>query len=131
MIDQIRIETNKKKEIIPFTKQIENILEKVNRKEGVCTIFVRHTTAAISVGEVGEGTDQDFLEVMERIIPDIHFRHAHDPSHAWSHMASSLVGQSLSVPFQNKKLLLGNWQEVFLMEFDGPRERTVIISVHE
>ena len=55
----------------------------------------------------------------------LHFRHAHDPSHAWSHMASSILGPSLTIPVVAGKLVLGTWQSVMLVELDGPRERTV------
>lgn len=92
-------------------------------------MFTSHTTCALTTGEIGEGTDDDFLEVARRIIPQISFRHAHDPSHAWSHMAASLIGASLSLPIRNGKLELGTWQSVLLVELDGPRERNIIVTL--
>ena len=65
------------------------------------------------------------MEVMEKVIPPIRFRHGHDPSHAWSHMASSLLGPSLTIPIARGQLVLGTWQSVLLIELDGPRHRDV------
>jgi secondary thiamine-phosphate synthase enzyme len=63
------------------------------------------------------------------MIPSIRFRHAHDPSHAWSHMAASLLGPSLMIPITAGKLTLGTWQSVMLVELDGPRERAVHVTL--
>jgi len=83
----------------------------------------------LAVGEVGEGTEEDLMEVLEKIIPRIRFRHGHDPSHAPDHMISSLLGPSLSVPVLGGKLALGTWQRVLLLEFNGPRERSVAVHL--
>jgi len=81
------------------------------------------------VGEVGEGTEEDLLDVLEKIIPKIRFRHAHDPSHAPAHMIASILGPSLAFPIARGKLALGTWQSVLLIELDGPRERTVHLQL--
>jgi len=81
------------------------------------------------LAEIGEGTEQDLLDVVEQIIPSIRFRHAHDPSHAWSHMAASLLGPALTLPVTDGRLALGTWQSVLLVELDGPRERTVYVTL--
>jgi secondary thiamine-phosphate synthase enzyme len=92
-------------------------------------VFVTHTTAAVTTGEIGEGTEEDFLQIVEEIIPRIQFRHAHDPSHAWSHMAASILGPSLTIPVSGGTLVLGTWQSVMLVELDGPRDRKVHVSL--
>ena len=66
---------------------------------------------------------------MEQVIPRIEFRHAHDPSHAWSHMASSILGPSLTIPISGNKPVLGTWQAIMLVELDGPRERNVHVTM--
>lgn len=131
MVASFEVTTNKQKQVIDITEKINSLLSKLNTEKGTCNVFVTHTTAAITTGEAGEGTDEDLLETMRKIIPDISFRHAHDPNHAWSHMASSLLGSSLTLPFENNKLLLGTWQRVLFLEFDGPRNRTLIFSANE
>lgn|SRR5690348_882400 len=125
MAEILRISTSHLKQIVDLTDQIQDRIRKAKIREGLCTVFVTHTTAALTTGEIGEGTEQDFLEVVEQVIPRIHFRHAHNPSHAWSHMASSILGPSLTIPVSAGKLTLGTWQSVMLVELDGPRERDV------
>jgi secondary thiamine-phosphate synthase enzyme len=125
MNDALRVMTTRPKEAVDLTDRINEAIAKAHVQEGICVAFVAHTTAALTTGEVGEGTEDDLLEVMEKVIPHIRFRHAHDPSHAWSHMASSLVGPSLTIPIALGHLALGTWQSVLLIELDGPRHREV------
>jgi secondary thiamine-phosphate synthase enzyme len=125
----LRLGTTQLKQIVDLTDQVQGLIRQANLKEGLCTVFVAHTTAAVTTGEIGEGTEQDFLQVVEQMIPRIQFRHAHDPSHAWSHMASSIVGPSLTIPVSSGKLVLGTWQSVMLVELDGPRERDVHVTL--
>ena len=129
MSDQLQVNTTELKEIVDLTDQVQGVIRQAKLKEGLCMVFVTHTTAAITTGEIGEGTEQDFLQIVERMIPRIQFRHAHDPSHAWSHMASSILGPSLTIPVSDGKLVLGTWQSVMLVELDGPRERNVYVTL--
>jgi secondary thiamine-phosphate synthase enzyme len=129
MTEILRISTSVRKQVVDLTDQVEAAIRKAKMQEGLCSLFITHTTAALTTGEVGEGTEQDFLQVVEQMIPRIHFRHAHDPSHAWSHMASSILGPSLTIPVVGGKLVLGTWQSVMLVELDGPRERTLHVTV--
>jgi secondary thiamine-phosphate synthase enzyme len=129
MSTTLRIKTRHAKDIIDLTDRLEEAITQADLEEGLCTAFVTHTTAAITTGEIGEGTEQDLLDVVEQFIPKIKFRHAHNPSHAWSHMASSVLGPSLTIPFSSGKLVLGTWQSVLLVELDGPRERSVHVTL--
>ena len=129
MADVLRVSTGHLKEVVDLTERIQSLIRQVKLQQGLCALFVTHTTAALATGEIGEGTDQDFLDVVEQIIPSIRFRHAHDPSHAWSHMAASLLGPSLTLPVRDGRLVLGTWQSVMLIELDGPRERTVYVTL--
>lgn len=129
MADVLRIKTTATKEVVDLTDRLAAMISKAKLQEGICTIFLTHTTAAVTTGEIGEGTEQDFLQVVEKMIPRIQFQHAHDPSHAWSHMASSILGPSLTVPVTGGKLVLGTWQSVMLVELDGPRERLVHVTL--
>jgi secondary thiamine-phosphate synthase enzyme len=129
MADVLHISTSHLKQVVDLTDDVEGVIHKAKMQEGLCSIFVAHTTAALTTGEVGEGTEQDLLDVVEQMIPRITFRHAHDPSHAWSHMASSILGPSLVIPVSAGKLVLGTWQSVLLVELDGPRERQVHVTL--
>lgn len=128
MSHRLLINTTELKQIVDLTDQVQAVIRRSKMTAGLCSVFMTHTTAAVTTGEIGEGTEQDFLQIVEEIIPRIRFRHAHDPSHAWSHMASSLLGPSLTIPVSDGQLLLGTWQSVMLVELDGPRERQVYVT---
>ena len=129
MAEILRISTGNLKEVVDLTDQLQSLIRKAKMEEGLCSIFVTHTTAALTTGEIGEGTEKDLLEVVDQMVPSIRFRHAHDPSHAWSHMASSILGPSLTIPVSAGNLVLGTWQSVMLVELDGPRERTIHVTL--
>lgn len=124
---QIVVPTSKKRAVVDITATIEKLLP--SEGKGICTVWVAHTTAALTTADLDPGTDLDFLDAMEAMIPKLSYRHPHDPSHTPDHIAASLIGPSLSVPFSDGELLLGSWQRVILVEFDGPRERTVVVSL--
>ncbi|NGZ10788.1 MAG: YjbQ family protein [Nitrospira sp. LK70] len=129
MTEALRIRTTVAKEAVDLTDRLEVLIRKAKLQEGLSVLFVTHTTAALTAGEIREGTEQDLLQVVEKMIPRIQFQHAHNPAHAWSHMASSILGPSLTVPISGGKLVLGTWQSVMLVELDGPRERTVHVTL--
>jgi secondary thiamine-phosphate synthase enzyme len=123
------VSTSNLKQVVDLTARLNTIIRHAKIQKGLCFLCVTHTTAALTTGEIGEGTEQDFLQIVEEMIPKIDFRHAHDPSHAWSHMASSILGPSFTLPISAGKLILGTWQSVMLVELDGPREREIHVTV--
>lgn len=120
--------TKRKKEILDITDQVNNELGKQDTKDGLVNIFLTHTTAALTTADLDPGTDQDYLQAFEKIIPKLDYQHPHDPSHAPDHILSALIGTSLTLPLENGQLVLGTWQRVVLIELDGPRERQLILS---
>jgi len=127
-METLKIKTDRLKQVVDLTDRVNALIRKRKMAEGLCCLFVTHTTACLTTGEVGEGTEKDLLDVVQEMIPKIDFRHGHDPSHAWSHMASSVLGPSLTVPVAGGKLVLGTWQSVLLVELDGPRERDLHVT---
>ena len=125
----ITISTRRNKEVIDITDRVREFVSQAGAESGLCNVFVKHTTAGLTTGESNEGTDEDLMEVLERIIPKIKFRHHHDPSHAPDHMISSIVGSSVTIPIGKGKLQLGTWQSVLLVESNGPRDRSVVVTV--
>jgi secondary thiamine-phosphate synthase enzyme len=125
----ITISTKRDKQVIDITVRVQQFLSQAGAPEGLCNVFVKHTTAGITTGEAIEGTDEDLMETLERMIPEIKFRHAHDPSHAPDHMISSILGPSLTVPVRGGKLHPGTWQRILLVECNGPREREIVLTV--
>lgn len=122
----ITIRTNKKREIIDITDSVQHEL---GNHTGLCHLFLLHTTAALGTADLDPGTDLDILDAFESMMPKLQYRHPHDPSHAPDHILSTLLSTSLTVPVENGRFILGTWQRVILLEFDGPQERKVVISL--
>lgn len=127
-MQKINITTKTNREVIDITDQINSVIKKNKITSGMVNLFLTHTTAALTTADLDPGTDLDLLDSLEKLIPKLSFRHPHDPSHTPDHILSSLIGTSLSLPVENTSLVLGTWQRVVLLEFDGPRKRTVIIG---
>ena len=127
----ITVSTKRDKQVLDITDRVQRVVTESGVAAGLCNVFVMHTTAGLTTGESTEGTDEDLMEVLERIIPKIKFRHHHDPSHAPDHMISSIVGASLAIPISNRKLQLGTWQSVLLVESNGPRDRRIVVTILE
>lgn len=122
----ISVQTSGKRSIEDITDLIG---EKVNVQNGTLHVFVQHTTAAIMTADLDPGgTDQDYLDAFEAIVPHMKYRHPHDPDHMPDHILASLIGPSLSIPVKDGKLQLGTWQRIVLVECDGPRERSLFLT---
>ena len=126
---KITIDTKENKAVIDITDKINEELEKQKFEEGLAHLFLTHTSAALTTADLDPGTDQDYLEAFENLVPKLEYRHPHDPAHMPDHILSSLIGTSLTIPVEDGKLILGTWQRVVLMEFDGPREREIVINL--
>lgn len=125
---KLTIKTSHKREVLDITDKVNQEIEKLGIKDGVCNIFVTHTTAALTTADLDPGTDQDYLDAFEKLTPKLDYKHPHDPLHMPDHILSTLIGTSLTIPVENGKLVLGIWQRVVLIEFDGPRERNILIN---
>lgn len=123
------IRTHKKNEILDITDEIDDILEKGEIDSGLCTIFIKHTTAAVTTADLDPGTDLDMLDAFNAIVPNLRYRHPHNPAHVGDHIMASLIGPSVTIPFHNGRLNLGMWQRLIVVELDGPRERELSISI--
>src|SRR6478672_7511288 len=126
---KLTIKTHEKREVVDITDTVENWLGKKHPdKPGICNLLILHTTAALTTADLDPGTDLDMLDAFEAMVPKLRYRHPHDPGHVPDHILSALIGTSVSLPVENGRLLLGTWQRVILLEFDGPRERELALS---
>ncbi len=127
MAIEFRVRTKKKIERHDITEKVSQIAEKLGVKEGVLLISLPHTTAAVTVGE---NWDEDVTHDVERAlgkwVPEVKFDHGEGNSPA--HFLSEAIKPSCLVPLEKGKPLLGRWQGIFLIELDGPRERTVRVA---
>lgn len=128
MMRTLTFSTQKKDQVVDITGTIEQYLQDEENAEGLCSIFIAHTTCALTTADLDPGTDRDLLDALRHLLPQLSYRHPHDPTHTPDHILSSIIGPSLVIPYRNHKLLLGTWQRVILVELDGPRQRTVHIS---
>ncbi len=124
----IIINTQSKKQVVDITDRVEEVIQEYSGEEGTCNLFLTHTTCALTTADLDPGTDLDMLDAFEGLIPKLKYRHPHDPSHVPSHILSALIGTSLVVPIKDGRLVLGTWQRVVLIEFDGPRDREIVVS---
>ncbi len=128
-MNNFETKTNSKDQIVDITDKINQIIQKSNKKNGVCVLSILHTTCALATADLDPGTDLDLLEALRKMLPKISYRHPHDPSHTSDHILSSIVGTSLSLIFENQTLSLGTWQRVILVELNGPREREIAYAI--
>jgi len=129
---RIVVKTHKKREIIDITQKLEAVLWKqYPDKTGICQINLLHTTAALTTADLDPGTDLDMLDAFDIMVPKLDYRHEHNPEHVPDHILSAMIGSSVSLAVESGLLLLGTWQRVVLMEFDGPREREMVMSLAE
>jgi secondary thiamine-phosphate synthase enzyme len=123
-MDIIQISSQQKRQIIDIT---DDIAQNLPQQNGLVNVFIQHTTAAITTADLDPGTDKDFLDFLESLVPNINWRHPHNPTHAPDHLLSALIGPDVAVPVKNGKLQLGSWQRIVLVELDGPRKRNIKI----
>ena len=122
------VTTRKKDQIVDITDTVENYLQQEKNEQGLCSLFVAHTTCALTTADLDPGTDLDLLEALRHLLPRLAYRHPHDPAHAPDHLLSSIIGPSLVLPYVGHQLVLGTWQRIVLVELDGPRQRTMHMS---
>ncbi len=122
------ITTRKKDQVVDITDTVENYLQQEKNEQGLCSLFVAHTTCALTTADLDPGTDLDLLEALRHLLPRLSYRHPHNPAHAPDHLLSSIIGPSLVLPYARHQLVLGTWQRIVLVELDGPRQRTMHMS---
>ncbi len=122
------VKTRAKQELIDITERVERAVHELEITDGVCTLYIPHTTAAITINENSDpSVKEDILESLSRIAPQSpHYKHAEGNAHA--HIRASLIGHSVQIIVESGQLRLGTWQGIFFCEFDGPREREVWIN---
>ena len=129
MAERIRIKTNKREELVDITGQVRNLIAASGVENGVAHLWSLHTTCALTVNE-GADPDvaSDMVRFMSTLVPeDGPFDHAEGNSD--SHVKTSLFGPGLTLLIENGEPLLGTWQSIYLAEWDGPRSRTIAVTM--
>ena len=125
---RLTVPTHSRAELVDITGQVADVLKVMGVKDGICCVYVPHTTAGITINENADpSVPKDILADLDRLVPrDGRFEHAEGNSD--SHVKASMTGFSVMVPVSGGKMQLGTWQGIFLCEFDGPRRRSVIVQ---
>jgi secondary thiamine-phosphate synthase enzyme len=126
----LKVKSRQREELVEFTDLVREKLQESGVREGIALLFTQHTTAGLTINENADpDVPRDMLHALRTLIPQhgMGFRHGEQNSDA--HIKTSLVGTSVTVPISDGKLLLGRWQGIFLCEFDGGRERQVIMTI--
>jgi secondary thiamine-phosphate synthase enzyme len=125
----LTVETNQRVELVSISRLVADAVSQARLQDGAVLVYVPHTTAAVTINENADpDVQQDLLLALDHAAPDLAaFRHAEGNSQA--HIRSSFVGCSILVPVENGKLALGQWQDIYFCEFDGPRRRRVILQL--
>lgn len=126
----IRVRSREREQLVEFTEEVQRRLEEAGAREGICVLFVQHTTAGLTINENADpDVPRDMLLALRTLIPQHGMGFHHGEENSDAHIKASLVGSSVTVPFADGKLLLGRWQGIFLCEFDGGRERQVVMMI--
>jgi secondary thiamine-phosphate synthase enzyme len=128
MVRYINVRSKSRIEFIDVTEMVQGVVSEAGIKDGICCLYVPHTTAGITINEGADPSVQrDIQNTLNRLSPqDINYFHRE--GNADAHIKSTLVGASVNVIIDEGKLLLGTWQSIFFCEFDGPRHRRIAVK---
>jgi secondary thiamine-phosphate synthase enzyme len=126
---EIRIDTSSRTQLIDITEKVREAITAERTENGICCIFVPHTTAGVTINENADpSVKSDLLTILDQLVPrDLDYSHTEGNSPA--HAKSTLVGSSVTLIVENGEPVLGTWQGIFLCEFDGPRRRSIFVDL--
>jgi secondary thiamine-phosphate synthase enzyme len=126
----LRVRSRKAREVIDLTEEVAAVVADSGVTEGLCTVFVRHATAAIVINENADpGFRLDILAALAKLFPEGVWEHDKVDDNGAAHLKAAVLGPSETIPVREGRLLLGTWQGIALVEFDGPREREIIVDI--
>lgn len=129
MLKQLRIKTTARTELVDITQGVQRLVAESGIRSGMCYIYVPHTTSGITINENSDqNVGRDILKELNKVIP-FNDDYGHSEGNSAAHIKSSIIGVSKAVIVDEGRLALGTWQAVFFCEFDGPRDRRVMVKV--
>ena len=129
MLKKITLRSTARTQFMNITSEVHSLLESAGVKDGLCVLYVPHTTAGLTINESADpSVARDILAEMNKLIP-FQDNYAHLEGNSAAHIKASLVGTSCQIPIEKGRLTLGTWQGIFFCEFDGPRQRTVKVKL--
>ena len=129
MIHTFKVRSSTQNEFIDITHFVQEAAQKTGVEDGICIIYIPHTTAAVTINENADpSVPQDIVMELNKVVP-VEDRYHHLEGNSAAHIKASLLGCSQTVLVESGKLVLGTWQGIFFCEFDGPRNRKVHVKV--
>ncbi|MEO0074460.1 MAG: secondary thiamine-phosphate synthase enzyme YjbQ [candidate division WOR-3 bacterium] len=129
MTSTLSVVTRKRTELVDVTARVQEAVSQSGVREGVCVLYVPHTTAAVAVNEgYDPSVAEDIAQTLSDLVPPAG-SYAHTEGNADAHVKAAMLGASEQIPVAEGRLLLGRWQAIFFCEFDGPRERRIYVTV--
>ena len=130
MLKTEQISTRRRNEIVDLTPRVQEIVAATGVKEGICVVYVPHTTAGVTINENADpDVKHDMLEKLSEMVPEKEAYYQHGEGNSDSHVKTALVGPSVTLIVERGRLLLGTWQGIYFCEFDGPRSRSFHVKV--
>jgi secondary thiamine-phosphate synthase enzyme len=126
-MNTFEVRTTRREEIVDITREVREAVRRSGTRDGLCLVFVPHTTAGVTINENADpDVKADLLAALSRAVPD-GLPYAHAEGNSPAHVKASLMGSSATVIVEEGELRLGTWQGICLCEFDGPRTRRVFV----
>jgi secondary thiamine-phosphate synthase enzyme len=126
---KVSVKSRSRSEMIDITPSVQGEVLRSGAKNGVCIVYVPHTTAGITINEGADpSVCDDIIGKLTRLVPK-NENYMHSEGNSDSHIKASLMGSSVTVIIENSNLVLGTWQKIFFCEFDGPRSRDIYIKI--
>ncbi|NVM36503.1 MAG: YjbQ family protein [Candidatus Lokiarchaeota archaeon] len=131
--EELKFKTPEREIILDITNEVSKIVKKYNIKEGICRVFIPHTTAGITINENADpSVMRDISNFLNKLIPKgggLGYSFKHGEGNSDAHVKCSLTGHSVEIIIHENRLMLGTWQGIMFTEFDGPRNRRVYLQI--
>jgi len=128
-MNTLQLQTRSSTELLDITREVQTLVSSSGVREGLCVVYVPHTTAGITINEAADpSVKADLLMELNKIVP-FQDRYQHTEGNSAAHIKATLVGSSVTVPISRGSLALGTWQGIYFCEFDGPRRRQAFVKI--
>ena len=129
-MESINVKSSKRNELIDINHEVEDIVSKSGIKEGICNIYAPHATCGIIINEnYDPNICLDIVDLLKEYVPQGKWRHDRIDDNADAHIKAAIVGPSETIPISEGRLVMGRWQSIMLADFDGPRERKIVVNI--
>jgi secondary thiamine-phosphate synthase enzyme len=130
MQHEFTVSSQERLQVLDITERVMRIVAEAEQEDGICHVFVPHATAAIVINENDDpNICLDLLDALDRLVPQGAWRHDRVDGNGAAHIKAAMLGPSESVPFRGRRLQLGTWQAIMLVDLDGPRRRRVLVNL--